>query len=705
MAITPKIQVALVGNPNAGKSTIFNQLTGLNQKVGNFPGVTVEKKVGQFQVNAQTRCVLTDLPGTYSLYPKSPDEKVVFEALNPKDITTMPDVVVVVADASNLKRNLLLFSQVADLGLPCVLVLNMIDVAEKNGLHIDVKHLSQKLGIPVIKVNGRSGEGIDKLKSSLMEASIISKPILDVSSYAPALIEEIKTLISTENTYKAFQLAHQFEQNKQLSEEQSQKIADLVRKYQFKGFSFQTAETISRYSAINTLLQGVVEQAKPSAAKYTKIIDGILVHRVGGYLTFLAILFLIFQAIFSWAQYPMDIIDGGIAQLNDWLSSILPEGPATSLLTEGVIAGLGGVLIFIPQIAILSAFIAILEETGYMARVVFIMDRLMRPFGLNGKSVVPLISGVACAVPAIMATRNIENTRDRLVTIFVTPLMSCSARIPVFTVLIALMVPATSVWGVFNVQGVVLMGLYLLGFLAALLSAVLFKNLFKVGKRSFFVMELPPYKSPRWANVGLTVIEKTKAFVMEAGKVILAISVILWVMASYGPSGEMERAEQRVSEMVAQNALPEGVTEEMALKSAQLEASYAGLVGKAIEPAIKPLGFDWKIGIALVTSFAAREVFIGTMATIYSLGDTDEENTNTVISRMRVEKHPVTGEPFYSVALCASLLVFYLFAMQCMSTLAVTYRETKGWIYPALQLFYMTGLAYLCSLLVYNLLG
>jgi ferrous iron transport protein B len=493
---------------------------------------------------------------------------------------------------------------------------------------------------------------------------------------------------------------HQYKSLRFLSEEDKAWMEALLATENFKSNTFQANETIARYARINELLLDVmrVEKVKKDE-KFSNRLDQILTHKVFGYLIFMGILFLVFQAVFAWASYPMDLIDEGIAALNSAIQANF-SGPLVNLLTEGVIAGLGGVLIFIPQIALLFAFISILEETGYMARVTFMMDKIMRKFGLNGKSVVPLISGVACAVPAVMSARTIENWKDRMITIFVTPLMSCSARIPVYTVLIALVVPEIKYFGFINLQGVVLMGLYLIGFVAAILSALLLKVLLKARERSYFIMEFPVYKMPRWKNVGLTIFEKSKTFVFEAGKVIVAVSIILWVMASYGPGDNFERAEQRVQAEAEVKGYTEEQTEH-AIAAAQLESSYAGVFGQTIEPVIKPLGYDWKIGIALLTSFIAREVFVGTMSTIYSIGE--EENVSTIKDKLMLEKDE-NGDPFFTPARSFSLLLFYAFAMQCVSTLAVVRRETKSWTWPLAQLLYMTGLAYVAALIAYQLL-
>jgi ferrous iron transport protein B len=693
-------KIALIGNPNSGKSSLFNQLTGLNQKVGNFPGVTVDKKTGFSYLTPQHKAQIIDLPGTYSLYPKSLDEKVIIDLLYNKNSALYPDVLIITVDASNLKRNLLLYTQLADLGIPAVLGLNMTDVAETHGVKINVAQLQQDLGVPVVPLNARNGEGIAALK--ILVAQQLEKPaksFYEIPEEFMVLVRQIRYYFELKNDYLALQYAHQYKKLSFLTESDKSYIEDLREKYGFNSNALQAAETIQRYTLINELLLDSVRVTRAeSNEKFSNRLDQVLTHKVWGYLIFFSVLFLMFQAIFAWATYPMDLIDLGIASLNAFIQSKF-DGPLVNLLTEGVIAGLGGVLIFIPQIALLFAFIAVLEETGYMARVTFMMDKIMRKFGLNGKSIVPLISGVACAVPAVMAARNIDNWKDRMITIFVTPLMSCSARIPVYTVLIALVVPEKYYLGFLNLQGIVLMGLYLLGFLAAIFSALAMKLILKAKERSYFIMEFPVYKMPRWKNVGLTIIEKVKTFVFEAGKVIVAISVILWVMASYGPGNAMQTAEQRVRQEAVTKNLPEEEVNNL-ISSHKLEASYAGLFGRAIEPAIRPLGFDWKIGIALLTSFAAREVFVGTISTIYSVGE--EENISTLKEKLMAEKD-AAGKPFFTPARAFSLLIFYVFAMQCMSTLAVVYRETKSWKWPIMQLIYMSGLAYVSSYIVYQL--
>ncbi len=699
MSVRNSVRIALVGNPNSGKSSLFNQLTGLNQKVGNFPGVTVDKKTGYCQLSDKVRAEIIDLPGTYSLYPKSLDEKVIVDLLYDKKAATYPDLVVVTVDASNLKRNLLLFTQLADLRIPAVLALNMMDMADKEGVQINVDQLQHELGVPVVPMNARKGVGIAALKIVLSkELGLPEKSFYKLDGTAADVAQEIRRHFLLDTDYLALQYAHQYQKLSFLKDNDRKVIEQILQKHQFDTVTQQAKETIERYKIINGFLLDTIKVERvQKEEQFSNKLDLILTHKVFGYLIFLLILLLVFQAIFSWATYPMDLIDLGIATINQAIQSRF-DGPLVDLLTEGVIAGLGGVLIFIPQIAILFGFIAVLEETGYMARVTFMMDKIMRKVGLNGKSVVPLISGMACAVPAIMSARTIDNWKDRIITIFVTPLISCAARIPVYTILVALVIPDRTVLGFLNLQGLVLMALYMLGFVMAILTALVMRFILKARDRGYFIMEFPVYRMPRWKNVGQTMVEKVKAFVFEAGKVIMAISVILWVLASYGPGEKMLQAEEKAT--VAANAqnLTEEETQNL-ITSQQLEASYAGHFGRAIEPVIAPLGFDWKIGIALITSFAAREVFVGTMSTIYSIGE--EEDIQTVQQKLASVKDE-NGAPFFNLPRGLSLLVFYVFAMQCMSTLAIVYRETRGWTWPLLQLVYMTGLAWVSSWLVYN---
>lgn len=704
MAKPERLKIALVGNPNSGKSSLFNHLTGLNQKIGNFPGVTVEKRSGQSVLPDGSAAEIIDLPGIYSIYPRSLDERIVSEILLDHNSPNCPDKVVVIADATNLKRGLLLLTQVIDVGLPTVLALNMMDLIIKAGISYDINALSVQLGIPVIPINARNGTGLEELRKVLSKPlEVPLKNIFKVYDEASQAVNDLRDKLQIDNDYEAYQLLQQPNALAFLKEEQKHIIKEVSTHHNFFPGKFQGAETIQRYSFIQDLLDKVtLKNSGGSWKKYNSKLDKILTHQLWGYAIFFAVLFLIFQSIFAWATVPMDLIDSLFAGISNYLTRILPTGPLSSLLTEGVIPGIGGIVIFIPQIAILFAFIAVLEGTGYMARVVFLMDKIMRKFGLSGKSVVPLMSGVACAIPAIMATRTIDNWKERTITIFVTPLMSCSARLPVFTILIALIVPDQLLFGFFNLQGLALMGLYLLGFGAALVSAMVMKLLIRVKERSYLIMELPAYRWPEWSNVGYTIIEKTKTFVFEAGKIILAISIVLWVLASYGPGDKIEKAREYVLQESANLRLTEQGLEDR-VAAYKLEHSYAGIIGKGIEPMIRPLGFDWKIGIALITSFAAREVFVGTMATIYSIGSNEDQTTIKV--RMKEEINPETGGPRFTPAVGFSLLVFYTFAMQCMSTIAVVYRETKGWKWPLIQLAYMSALAYISAFVVFQILS
>ena len=614
---TKSPKIVLVGNPNCGKSSLFNNLTKLKQKITNVPGTTIENKVGTV-TQGKRKIELIDTPGTYSFNPKSLDEK---EAIRVFFEDPPPDTILYIADASNLKRNLFYFSQLAQHRTPMILALNMIDIADFKGFEIDVERLEKELGIRVFKINARTGEGVNSLKKALFQDQFVPH-------------------------------------------------------YTFGSENDHTHE--SHYDSIAKLLNKTTK-IKTKRELITGKIDAFATHPVLGYLIFLLVLLFIFQSVFTLASYPMDWIENGFGMLGEYLTEILPDGWLKKLIIHGLVAGIAGVVVFVPQIAILFFFMSLLEDTGYMARVSFIMDKMLRGLGLSGKSVVPLLSGAACAIPAIMSTRNIENWKDRLITIMVTPLMSCSARLPVYTLLISMAIPNTPVFGLISLQALVMLSMYVLGTVAALVAAIVFKCFIKYNIPSYFIMELPVYHSPRWGNIWVNCWQKSRSFVTEAGKVILIISVVLWFLASYGP-----KADQSL-----------GIQE-----SPTLEQSYAGHFGKAIEPSIAPIGFDWKIGIALITSFAAREVFVGTMSTIYSVGD--EDNFDQLREKMNKDRHK-NGEPVYSLAVILSLMVFYAFAMQCMSTLAVVYKETRSWKWPMIQFGYMTVLAYFGSWVVFSL--
>lgn len=699
------LHIALVGNPNSGKSSLFNCLTGLNQKVGNFPGVTVDKKTGTVSLAPNIDANIIDLPGSYSLYPRREDEWVSYRVMMGQDEALKADVVVVVADASNLKRNLLYCSQLIDLKIPVVIALSMMDLARSKGIKIDVASLERELGVPVVVINPRKNKGIAELKKTILLTSQqqYKAPLLDFidnKAAAPEAINELKQHFPELSDYAAIHYLINHE-NFSFNSAMQESVEQIEVKNNFNPTKTQAEEILSRFNRIKQIMQLSVDEPGPLQKKlFTEKLDNVLLHRKWGYLIMLGVLFLLFQSIFWLAQYPMEWIDLGFLKLNQGLSSFLPENRWTDLLLNGIVAGLNGILVFVPQIMILFGLITLLEDSGYMARISFLSDKLMRSVGLNGKSVMPMISGFACAVPAIMSARNIENKKERLLTILITPLMSCSARLPVYTILIGLVIPNKNLLGFLNLQGLVMMGLYLLGLVMALVVSYVAKWFLNIKEKSFFILELPTYRSPRWSNMITTMINKAKIFVFDAGKIIMIISLILWGLSSFGPGNTMQKIttqyEQRMAAPGADTVL---LSRQM--QTEKLEHSYAGIMGKAIEPVIAPLGFDWKIGIALITSFAAREVFVGTMATLYSVGDGDEDLM--LKEKMKEAKRP-DGSPVFNLASGLSLMVFYVFAMQCMSTLAVVKRETKTWKWPIIQLLYMTGLAYLMSWIFYQFL-
>lgn len=704
------INIALVGNPNSGKSSLFNALTGLNQKVSNFPGVTVDKKTGTANIVSGLSANIIDLPGTYSLYPKSADEYVTYDVLiNPANEDT-PDLVIIVADASNLKRNLLFCSQIIDLKFPVIIALTMMDIARKKGVEIDIDGLERELGVPVVAINPRKNKGVAELKKIIELAArgnynAAPRDFISNAALAENVIADVKKAVPSCSDYGALHIAVNTEELTFLDAGQKQAIRQSLQRNQFNKTKVQAEEIMQRYNRIKHIMKGSVVEADPLQKQLrSEKIDDLLLHRFWGYVILLVVMFLLFQSIFWLASYPMDAIEAGFGQLSGWLTKILPDNKITDVFVNGILAGISGFAVFVPQIMILFGLITVLEDTGYMARISFLTDRLMRQVGLNGKSVMPLISGVACAVPAIMATRTIENKKERLITILVTPLMSCSARLPIYTMMIALVIPDKRIFGFLGLQGLVMMGLYLLGFFMAILIAAVMKLFVRIKEKSYFIMELPVYRAPRWKNVGTTMVEKAKIFITDAGKVIVVISVILWFLASYGPASRMEPLHAKYEKMIA--AVPEGSPEAEELdrefRSEKLAHSYAGILGHAIEPAIRPLGFDWKIGIALITSFAAREVFVGTMATLYSVGENPDDNNATLREKMASAKWP-DGRPVYTLATGLSLMLFYAFAMQCMSTMAIVKRETKSWKIPFIQLGYMTALAYICSLIIFNI--
>lgn len=737
--MSKRLNVALIGNPNTGKTSVFNQLTGLNQKVGNYPGITVEKKEGICKLDRGVKAHIIDLPGTYSLNTTSLDESVVIELLLNKNDKDYPDVAVVITDVENLKRNLLLFTQIKDLRIPSILVINMADRMPKKGISLDIPALEAALDTKIALVSTRKQSGIDSLKSYIADyKSLSDKPITETERIDPAYFDKLKNTFPKEDLYKLWLVITQDVNFTPIEKNQTPDTSSFTTKSKVDLKRLQQRETILRYQFINDVLKKGY-QVNASAAKGLRAsLDKILTHHIFGYLIFFIILISIFQVIYDWSNIPMDFIDGFFAHTSNWVKTNLPPGAFTDLLAEGVVAGIGGIVIFIPQIAFLFLFISLLEESGYMSRVVFLMDRVMRPFGLSGKSIVPLISGTACAIPAVMATRTIEDWKERLITILVTPFTTCSARLPVYLIIIGLVIPEGTFLGL-SYRALTLMLLYLIGFIAAILGAMVLNKVLKFKKRHFFVIEMPNYKLPLLKNVAITVGEKTKSFVFGAGKIILAISIVLWFLGSNGLSDNFKQADRLVAEKIAQEGFTPfnqtnilsgvqdaavaydslGIAMEksqwLALEKERLEAtalsqeiasfklenSYMGYLGKAITPIVAPLGYDWKIGIAVLTSFAAREVFVGTLATIYAVG-TDE--VDTIQNRMAAETNPRTKGKLFNLASGVSLMLFYAFAMQCMSTLAVVKRETNSWYWPSIQFTFMSGMAYLVALIAYQTL-
>ncbi|MFT4679843.1 MAG: ferrous iron transport protein B [Flavobacteriales bacterium] len=688
-------QIVLAGNPNSGKTSLFNALTGLNQKVGNFPGVTVDRKLGKLTLSDGKKVSLMDLPGAYSLYPKSIDEEVVEETLLNENTKYKPDLIVLVVDGSNLKRNLFLASQIIDLQYPTICVVNMVDVAQRHGIEVDLEALKAELGIPVYEVNAQTGKGVKELKHAFTQEAPIPKPIFDIGS------EEVSALGMQAEEIQNYADFHFLASSKPKTW-WSDKRKSLVSASSKASHEIQLQEITARYKWINKLSSNVIQQAPEKASKFTNKLDKVLTHPLWGSLVFFLVFFLMFQALFTLAAWPMTWIDNGMGLLVEWTRGVLPDAMWADFITSGILAGLAGVIVFIPQIVILFGMVTILEDSGYMARVSFLNDALLRKVGMNGKSVVPLVGGFACAVPAVMAARSIENMRERLITIFVTPLMSCSARLPVYVFLVAFIVPDNKFYGVFSMQGLFMFFLYMLGIIMSAAIGFLIGRFMKGHKRGSFIMELPTYKLPRWQNVISSMWQKGQTFVMEAGKVIVIVSMVLWFLSSFGPSGAFEAAEELVVNDPASIELSEDELA-FAIESEKLRSSYAGLMGRFIEPAIEPLGFDWKIGIALITSFAAREVFVGTMSTIYSV-EGDTENIQALQEKLSTTINPKTGEPIMGMATAFSLAIFYVFAMQCMSTVAVVRKETNGWKWPLLQLFLFTAIAYFASLLTFQIL-
>lgn len=681
------IKIALVGNPNIGKTTLFNKLCGLSQKTGNYPGVTVDKKKGAFKQGTSEFEVI-DLPGINSLYPKSKDEELVISYLEDSTKPDFPDKIIVTVSALNLKRNLYLFHQIKDLNIPVILAINMTDVAEKRGIFINAPELEKEVGCPVVKISAKTGLGLDKLKQLLTES--IRQEELEISYTNEISVDELKALKKEHSKLSYYHTFLAITQN-------NLDVEGLLKSKNTSVRKLKVNESILRYKFINSYLDNVLEIDKSKANDFTTKADKILLHPVWGYVIFAVILFTIFQSLFAIASYPMDWIDGGVSWLAGSVNSWMAEGYFNDLISEGIIPGIGGVLIFVPQIVILFLFFSFLEESGYMSRIVFLMDKMMQKFGMSGKSVVPLMSSLACAIPGIMAARTIENKKERLITILVAPLLTCSARLPVYVVLISLVVPDTYV-GPFNLQGLAMLAMYFIGILSSLIAALVFKWIIKGNYKSSLLLEMPQYLWPSFKNTMISVWENASSFVFNAGKIILATSIILFVMATNG--GDNFKNSETIVSQEYSNLTADELEEKIGVY--HLENSYLGMLGKSIEPAIEPLGYDWKIGIALISSLAAREVFVGTMSTIYSI---NSEESLTIKNRLKQERNSETGLLVFNFATAVSLLLFYAFSLQCLSTVAVTYKETKSIKWTAVQFLYMSAFAYVAALVSYQLLS
>lgn len=697
-------KIALIGNPNSGKSSLFNALTGLKQHVANFPGVTVDKKTALLKLNKDIHILLTDFPGAYSLYPNSDDERIVSEILSNPLHPDFPDAVIYVLDPFDLRRQLLMFTQLKDLNIPVLVVFTMKDIAQRKGLQLDTEKFTSLFGSDSIIISSKSRDSINELKDKIagfVKTKSEDRGFYNLSDIEQSAVDRFRDDVRHNSDYQLLLQIQHSAWLRHISRELKEQIREFKEESGFNDLSFQINETMERYRLFDKKARSVITAANRKGRSNTDRVDEILTHRFFGPVIFFIVMMFVFQAIFSFATIPMDLLENGFLMLSEYIKSSFDHNWFTMLVADGILPGLAGVLVFVPQIFILFLMIGIMEEIGYMSRVIFMFDDIMKGFGMNGRSLVALISGGACAIPAIMSTRTISSWKERLITIMVTPLISCSARLPVYTLLIIFAVPDESI-GIFNLRGLSLMGLYLLGIVMAFASAFVMKYIIRIKSRSYLILSLPAYKKPMLKNIAYYVKEKVGAFVFGAGKIILMISIILWILASNGPGNNMMIAEQNAVSVSLDQQLTEAETENL-IASYKLESSYIGILGKKIEPAIVPLGFDWKIGIAIIASFAAREVFVGTMATIYSLGSADD---NLRISeRMRKEINPATGRATYNVATSWSLLVFYVFALQCISTIVVVFRETRSWKWPFVQFLYMGILAYLFSYIVYNALS
>jgi len=687
--LSRSIKIALVGNPNCGKTTLFNKLTGLNQKVGNFPGVTVEKRSGMSTMADGEKYEIIDLPGSYSLSSTSPDESVVQDILLNKENESFPDVIVLIVDVTNLKRNLFLVTQIIDLGFPVIVALNMSDVAKKKNIQINVEGLRSALNVPIVEISAKK-ESTNSLKAKFVAASSQKgEAVIDVNKIGGKTLGVLSDKYPNENPYRLFKTLNNIDNLEWLKDIEFYKL--VIQNSSYNRNEAELHEINNRYEKINEIVSANVSaEVQNDDNDTTNKIDKFVTHPVWGFLIFISVFFLLFQSVFTLAQLPMEGITNGMAYLSDAISDALPDGHISNFITEGLLAGISGILVFLPQIMILFGLITVLEDSGYLSRISFMSDRFLRMFGMNGKSVIPLVGGFACSVPAIMAARSIESRKERLITIFITPLMSCSARLPVYVFLTAFIVPNEMIGGVISLQGLFMMGLYIMGIVFSLLIAVIINKFLKIKEKSSFIMELPEYGIPTFKNVFSTMINKGKTFVVEAGKIILIASIVLWFLSSFGPSSDMERIETKyASELMIESHTSQEI--EILKSSERLEYSYIGYFGKSIEPVIKPLGFDWKVGIALISSFAAREVFVGTMTTIYSVGS--DKNSKEALASIHFDKPTAF-----------SLLIFYVFALQCMGTIAIVKQETGKWKFAITQFLVFTGMAYLGSFITYQLM-
>lgn len=706
MAASPdSYKIALLGNPNSGKSSLFNALTGLNQQVGNFSGVTVDRFSGIWKTRNHGSHQLIDLPGVYSLHPKSIGEHVVREVLLDKNHEDHPDLIIYVLDASNLKRNLLLATQLIDLDIPFHIALTMNDIAHDEGYSIDTKALKESLGVEVVSINPRSNQGVESI-----EDLINTRP--STTSIEPfGIPSSMHALLPNKTRYEAFLHLTNIYSNSWLNAEEQKKMQQLTENERNAFKQLKTSDIEARYVWIGEKLEQFIipHSAERKAQRKSNQVDKVLTHPIWGGIALVGIFFLVFQSLFFLASFPMDGIDYLMGGLIELTAESLPSGLFSDFIVEGVLSGIAGIVIFLPQIMILFGLITILEDTGYMARVSFINDRLFRYFGMNGKSTIPIVGGFACAVPAIMAARNIESRRERLITMFITPLMSCSARLPVYVFLIAFVIPVSASWGPFGLQGLVMLGLYLLGLVSAFPIAYIMNQFLKDStEQEVFVLELPKYKWPNLKLIGTTMLGKGKVFLIDAGKIIMLVSIALWFLSSFGPQKQREAIHNQYAAEIeaADSSTNQASADALILdkEAALLEASYAGILGKTIEPVMEPLGMDWRMSIAVITSFAAREVFVGSMSTIYAI-DSENAGIGALQDKLAKETNPKTGKPLLNRANSVAILLFFVFAMQCMSTMAIMRRETGGWIWPILQFIVFGGIAYLSGFAAYYILS